>query len=57
MQETAGERDVAHPQASQPGPILRSEKPSALVMLGHRIATLAWFLWGELTGNKRNFLG
>jgi hypothetical protein len=55
MHKTASERDITHPNTAHPGHNARAEKPSGLALLGQRIATFAWFLWGELTGNKRIF--
>jgi hypothetical protein len=56
MLETIGERKDTLAEAPTPTMPL-AQVAQRLKSLGDRVATLAWFMWGEVTGNKRQFPG
>ena len=56
MLETIGEHKETLAEAPAPTVPL-AQIVQHLKSLGDRVATLAWFMWGEVTGNKRQFPG
>lgn len=55
MLETISKVEETLPGA--PAPVIPERATQSLRSLGDRVATLAWLVWGELTGNKREFPG
>lgn len=57
MEAEGGRRESSSARGEGEGELAAAVSPGGLKGLGRRFATFVWYVWGEITNNKRIFPG